>query len=81
MIEHYNALRPLISNWIHGEKYKYENEWNDNPIEVHLSASSLVRKMYTINRIKNLISKHNLNLKVFEMPEMERTDRFCIGKI
>ena len=76
----YQLLKPLITNWVHNESYKYEDFKKEKIIEVHLSASSVVRKGFTINRIQNLISKHDLNLKVFESAEMEQNDRFIISK-
>lgn len=79
MIEEYSILKPLIKNWIHDERYMY-SEKTFLPIEVHLSASSIVRKDFTMNRIRNLISKHNFNLKVFEGNTMEYSDRFIISK-
>jgi len=72
MLEYDKILRPLISNWIHDERLSEDR--------VYLSASSIVRKSYTLNRINNLISEHKLNLKVFESSEMEYSDRFIIPK-
>ena len=77
MITDYQLLKPLISNYVHNEIFKYDNGF---PIEVHLSASSVLRKDFTKNKIQNLISKHDLNLKVFESSEMEQNDRFIISK-
>ena len=72
MINEYNRLRPLISNWVHNERISEDR--------VHLSASSIVRKEFTKNRIKNLIAEHKLSLKVFEDNTMEYSDRFIISK-
>ena len=72
MLEYDKILRPLISNWIHDERISEDR--------VYLSASSIVRKEFTKNRILNLISKHNLNLKVWEDNTMEYSDRFIISK-
>lgn len=77
MIEHYNTLRPLISNWIHNEMHCTSNSVVD---EVHLSASSLVRKDFIKNKITNLINKYDLDLKIIEGDGMELTDRFIIVK-
>lgn len=71
MKEEYYILYPKIKNWIHGEKILEDR--------VYLCASSIVRKDYTINRIRNLIAEHNLNLKVFEDNTMDFSDRFIIS--
>jgi hypothetical protein len=72
MIEYDKILKPLISNWVHDEILSEDR--------VYLSSSSIVRKEFTKNRILNLISKHNLNLKVWEDNTMEYSDRFIISK-
>jgi hypothetical protein len=45
-----------------------------------VSAASIIRKQYTMNKIKNLIGKLNLHLIIFEDKTMEITDRFIIAK-
>ena len=72
MINEYSILKPLISNWIHDEILSEDR--------VYLSASSIVRKEFTKNRIKNLIAEHKLSLKVWEDNTMEYSDRFIISK-
>ena len=72
MINEYFILKPLISNWIHDEILSEDR--------VYLSASSIVRKEFTKNRIKNLIAEHKLSLKVWEDNTMEFSDRFIISK-
>lgn len=82
MITEYNKLKPLILNLVHNECYKVKDvKMFSEVVEVHLSAPSIVRKKFTINKINNLISKNKLSLKVFELPEMEFSDRFVISKI
>jgi hypothetical protein len=80
MIEQYKILSPYIKNCTTDESFKYEDFNKEKVIEVHLSASSLVRKPYTICRIKNLISKHKLDLKCWEDKTMINNDRFIISK-
>ncbi|HXS61095.1 MAG TPA: hypothetical protein VN703_09840 [Candidatus Sulfopaludibacter sp.] len=80
MLNDYQILRPLINNIVHDERFKNQEFSDDKILEVHLSASSIIRKDFTINRIKNLIAKHKLNLKVFEDDTMEFNDRFIISK-
>lgn len=72
MINEYNRLIPLIFNWVHNVRFSEDR--------VYLSASSVIRKTYTLNRINNLISEHKLNLKVWEDNTMEYSDRFIISK-
>lgn len=80
MLTDYQKLKAFIRNWVHNERFKYLDFKKEEIIEVHLSASSGVRKKYTINRIKNIILQHDLKLKVWEPKEFEFTDRFIISK-
>lgn len=80
MINDFLILKKYINNWVHNESYKYA-DWDRKVVsEVHLSAGAIIRKDFTMNRIKNLISKHNLNLKVWEDDTMLQTDRFIISQ-
>jgi len=81
MTSNYQKLKPLIENYIHDEKPIYNGFDKTEIVGYTVSAPSVVRKDFTINKINNLISKHNLNIKVFETKEMEFSDRFVISKI
>jgi hypothetical protein len=81
MLNDYQILKEKIKNFTNNERFSYSDFSGEEVIAVHLSAPSIVRKNFTLNKIQNLISKHNLNLKVFEKPEMVMTDRFVISKI
>lgn len=79
MLEQYHILKPLISNYIFDEKYQYNDMNKKEVVGVVLSASSLIRKDYTLNRVKNLIAKKELNLSVSE-EGMEYSTMFIITK-
>ena len=66
MLSEYHILKPFISNYIFDEKYQYKDFDKKEVVGVVLASSSLIRKEFTINRIKNLISKKELNLSVSE---------------
>lgn len=82
MLSEYEKLKPMIVNCVHNERMKVDLD--NTPVtvlEVHLSAPSIIRKEFTINKIRNLIAKHNLNLKCWEDDSMLKSDRFIISKI
>lgn len=66
MLPEYHILKPLISNYIFDEKYQYNDFDKKEVVGVMLSASSLLRKEYTLNRIRNLINKNGLSITVSE---------------
>lgn len=80
MVEHYQNLKPLIENYVHDEKPIYNGFDKTEIVGYTLSASSFIRKQYTMNKIKNLIGKLNLDLIIFEDKTMEMSDRFIIAK-
>jgi hypothetical protein len=80
MSEHYHQLKKLIENYVHDEKPIYNGFDKTEIVGYTLSASSFIRKQYTMNKIKNLISKLNLDLIIFEDKTMEMSDRFIIAK-
>ena len=77
MIEQYQILRPFIANYIFDEMYQYKDFDNKEVVGVMVSASSLIRKDYTINRVRNLISKNGLSITVSE-DGFENSNRFVI---
>ena len=77
MIEQYQILRPFIANYIFDEMYQYKDFDNKEVVGVMVSASSLIRKDYTINRVRNLISKNGLSITVSE-EGFENSSRFII---
>ena len=77
MIEQYQILRPFIANYIFDEMYQYKDFDNKEVVGVMVSASSLIRKDYTINRVRNLISKNGLSITVSE-EGFEGSNRFII---
>ena len=80
MAKDYQKLRETISNYVHDEKPIYNGFDKTEIVGYTLSASSFIRKPYTMNKIKNLISKLNLDLIIFEDKTMEMSDRFIIAK-
>lgn len=77
MLSEYQILRPFIANYIFDEMYQYKDFDKKEVVVVMVSASSLIRKDYTINRVRNLISKNKLNLTVSE-DGFEDSSRFII---
>lgn len=76
----YQKLKPLIENYVHDEKPIYNGFDKTEIVGYTLSASSFIRKQYTMNKIKNLIGKLNLDIIIFEDKTMEVSDRFIIAK-
>jgi hypothetical protein len=74
----YQKLKLLISNSIFDEKPIYNGFDKTEIVGYTVSAASIIRKQYTMNKIKNLISKLDLELMVTEDNTMELTDRFII---
>ena len=66
MLPEYLKLKPFIANYIFDEMYQYKDFNKKEVVGVMVSASSLVRKVYTINRVRNLISKNGLSITVSE---------------
>lgn len=77
MLSEYKILRPFIANYIFDEMYQYKDFDKKEVVGVLVSASSLVRKDYTINRVRNLISKNGLSITVSE-EGFEDSNRFII---
>ena len=77
MIEQYQVLRPFIANYIFDEMYQYKDFDKKEVVGVMVSASSLIRKVYTINRVRNLISKTGLSITVSE-DGFENSNKFII---
>ena len=77
MIEQYQILRPFIANYIFDEMYQYKDFDKKEVVGVMVSASSLIRKDYTINRVRNLISKNGLSITVSE-DGFENSNKFII---
>jgi hypothetical protein len=80
MLSDYQKLKPLIENYIHDEKPIYNGFDKTEIVGYTVSAASIIRKQYTMNKIKNLISKLDLDISIFEDKTMEITDRFIIAK-
>jgi hypothetical protein len=80
MTPDYQKLKPLISNSVFDEKPIYNGFDKTEIVGYTVSAASIIRKQYTMNKIKNLIGKLNLHLIIFEDKTMEITDRFIIAK-
>ena len=80
MMSEYQILRPFISNYIFDEMYKYKDFNKKEVVGVMVSASSLIRKDYTINRVRNFISKNGLSIIVSE-EGFEDSNRFVIHGI
>jgi hypothetical protein len=80
MTADYQTLKPLISNSIFDEKPIYNGFDKKEIVGYTVSAASIIRKQYTMNKIKNLISKLDLDISIFEDKTMEFTDRFIIAK-
>jgi hypothetical protein len=80
MLSDYQKLKPLIENYIHDEKPIYNGFDKTEIVGYTVSAASIIRKQYTMNKIKNLISKLDLDISIFEDKTMEFTDRFIIAK-
>lgn len=77
MLKEYSILRPFIANYIFDEKYQYKDFNKKEVVGVIVSASSLIRKDYTINRVRNLINKNGLSITVSE-EGFENSNRFII---
>ena len=77
MLSEYQILRPFIANYIFDEMYQYKDFDKKEVVGVMVSASSLIRKDYTINRVRNLISKNGLNITVSE-DGFENSNKFII---
>lgn len=69
ILSEYEKLKPHIKNYVSPEKYQYSDLDFKEIIGVMVSASSLIRKDYTMNRVKNLIAKLKLNLEVVDEVE------------
>jgi hypothetical protein len=80
MLSNYQKLKPLIENYIHDEKPVYNGFDKTEIVGYTVSAASIIRKQYTMNKIKNLIGKLDLEILVFEDKSMEMSDRFIIAK-
>jgi hypothetical protein len=76
----YQKIKPRIENYIHDEKPIYNGFDKTEIVGYTVSAASIIRKQYTMNKIKNLICKLNLDLIIFEDKTMEMSDRFIIAK-
>jgi len=66
MNHHYQKLKPFIQNFTDENGFIYKELGSEEIVGVILSASSYIRKPYTINRILNLINKLQLPLTVSE---------------
>lgn len=77
MLPEYLILKPFIANYIFDEMYQYKDFDKKEVVGVMVSASSLIRKDYTINRVRNLISKNGLSITVSE-EGFENYNRFII---
>jgi hypothetical protein len=77
MLAEYSILRPFIANYIFDEMYQYKDFNKKEVVGVMVSASSLIRKDYTINRVRNLINKNGLSITVSE-EGFENSNRFII---
>lgn len=77
MLSEYQILRPFIANYIFDEMYQYKDFDKKEVVGVIVSASSLLRKGYTINRVRNLINKNGLSITVSE-EGFEDSNRFII---
>ena len=77
MIEQYQILRPFIANYIFDEMYQYKDFNKKEVVGVMVSASSILRKEFTLNRVRNLISKNGLSITVSE-DGFENSNRFVI---
>ena len=78
MIDQYKILSQYIKNCTCDESFKYEDFNKEKVIKVHLSSGATLRKELVMNKIENLISKHNLNLKIKVDNTMRFNDRFII---
>ena len=77
MLSEYKILRPFITNYIFDEIYQYKDFNKKEVVGVMMSASSLIRKDYTINRVRNLINKNGLSITVSK-EGFEDSNRFII---
>lgn len=77
MLSEYQILRPFIANYIFDEMYQYKDFDEKEVVGVMVSASSLLRKEYTLNRVRNLINKNGLSITVSE-EGFENSNRFII---
>ena len=77
MIEQYQVLRPFIANYIFDEMYQYKDFDKKEVVGVMVSASSVLRKEFTLNRVRNLISKNGLSITVSE-DGFENSNKFII---
>lgn len=77
MLSEYQILRPFIANYIFDEMYQYKDFDEKEVVGVMVSASSLLRKEYTLNRVRNLINKNGLSITVSE-EGFEDSNRFII---
>lgn len=77
MIDQYLLLKPLIVNYVFDETFTYKDFDNKEVVSVLLSSSSILRKDYVLNRVRNLISKKELKLEVGD-EGFEKTSRFII---
>jgi hypothetical protein len=77
MLSEYALLKPHIINYTFDETIMYKDFQKKEVVSVSLSASSILRKDFTINRIKNLISKKGLSLTVSE-DGLDNSTKFII---
>jgi hypothetical protein len=77
MIEQYTLLKPHIINYTFDETIMYKDFDKKEAVSVSLNSSSLLRKDFTLNRIRNLISKKGLSLTVSE-DGLDNSTKFII---
>lgn len=80
MTKDFEIIKEKMKNSLFNEKPIYNGFDKTEIVGYTLSASSFIRKQYTMNKIKNLINKLNLALIIFEDKTMEMSDRFIIAK-
>lgn len=80
MTKDFEIIKEKMKNSLFNEKPIYNGFDKTEIVGYTVSASSLLRKEFTLNRAQNLVQKFGLNLNVFEDDSMKLTDRFIISK-
>ncbi len=80
MTKDFEIIKEKMKNSLFNEKPIYNGFDKTEIVGYTVSAPSIVRKNYVLNRAQNLVQKFELNLNVFEDDSMRLTDRFIIAK-
>jgi hypothetical protein len=80
MTKDFEIIKEKMKNSLFNEKPIYNGFDKTEIVGYTVSAPSIARKNYVLNRAQNLVQKFELNLNVFEDDSMRLTDRFIIAK-